>query len=872
MKHLSLKTTLIWSFVFVAAIPLIVTSIWVSRELELEIEKETAEKNNLLTASIVKEVEQFIEMAVLHLEQVADLYDQGMIVSEKIDEYFELLVHHDDIFDSVEIISPQGYIANIFPFDENSIGLDVSNQNYFQEYLKTKAIYWSKISISLQTGEPTLTLSLPISEGILLGHLNLSSLSRITDRFKLGIRDFAQITDNRGNIIAGPDKALIRERYNASYLKPIQEGLTGNSGTYQYQFNETEWTASVAIVASNGWIVTYSQPTEDIVAPVEAMESLVLSGLVAAILTAAFIAAICLRYLLTPLNYLVEESKGITQGNFSARFQRGYFPELEQLANALNRMLETIKERETALQEEVSVRIQAENNLKNNQAHLQAILDHSPFLISIKNTSGDFLLVNQKFDILEGPSPEEFVGRNALDFFPKEVASKLWKNDMATLKRESAEEFEIELKHKDGTWHTYSSIKFPLKDEEGKIWGICTFSSDISEKKKFEEEKTELEGQLNQAQKIESIGTLAAGIAHDFNNILAAILGYAELALNEIDEPQLLENDLKEIIQGSRRAKELVEQILVFSRKNELELRPLRAQLIVKEAMKLLRSSIPSTIEIRQNIDPNCKAILADPSQIHQVVMNLCTNAFHAMAESGGLLTVNLNMTQLEADKTEMIPLKSGSYLKLEISDSGLGISKDILENIFEPYFTTKEKGRGTGLGLAVVYGIVTRLNGRISVVSQPGKGSTFTIVLPTIYEPKIADPEEHSTDLPRGKERILFVDDEPSIVQLNQKVLSKLGYQVTAFTHSPDALLLFQKNPEAFDLLITDMTMPKLTGTELAGLIRKTRPNLPIILCSGYSDNFSPEDAQQQGVHFMKKPLNLKDLANTVRKLADST
>ncbi len=373
---------------------------------------------------------------------------------------------------------------------------------------------------------------------------------------------------------------------------------------------------------------------------------------------------------------------------------------------------------------------------------------------------------------------------------------------------------------------------------------------------------------------MESIGTLAGGIAHDFNNILSAVMGYTELAMIDIDNPENLRKDLNEILQGANRAKELVKQILTFSRKSDQNLKPIRIQFVINEVLKLLRSSIPTTIEIRQNINPDCETVLADPTEIHQLIMNVCTNAYQAMRKAGGVLNISLQSIELtEKDFEKKIHLEPGSYLILEIADTGIGMTKDVQDRIFEPYFTTKGKGEGTGLGMAVVHGIVTRLQGDISVYSEQGQGTSFEIYLPTVE----AQVEEIQEDLigpvPIGNERILIVDDDPRIVQLSRKMLEYLGYEVTAFTNSMETLHEFKKGPGNFDLVITDMTMPNMTGAELSKQILTIQPDMPIILCTGFSEMMNEEKANSLGIRaFIMKPVNRTDLAESVRNVLDSS
>lgn len=395
---------------------------------------------------------------------------------------------------------------------------------------------------------------------------------------------------------------------------------------------------------------------------------------------------------------------------------------------------------------------------------------------------------------------------------------------------------------------------------------------DISERKASEKKRKMLEDQLQQARKLESVGTLAGGIAHDFNNILSVIVGYTQLAMFHIKNDQETCGKLEQILAASNRAKDLVSQILMFCRQETRELKPLKVQIIAKEVLKFLRSSLPSTIKIRQNIARDCDMILADPTQIHQVIMNICTNAFHAMKQTGGTLDVSLEQVELnEPAAAGLVYLKPGQYIRIQVSDTGCGIPKDTLHRIFEPYYTTRPKGEGTGLGLAVVHGIVTGLKGEITVESDPGKKTMFQVFFPVVPPLEKEGPGEILTALPTGSERILFVDDDPVLVEVNQMQLEAFGYTVTAVSDSLAALGLFKKNPEEFDLVITDMTMPDMTGDVLAGKILEIRPQIPIILMTGYSEKINPEQAGDKGIRgYLTKPFLQRHLAFKIRELLD--
>ena len=396
---------------------------------------------------------------------------------------------------------------------------------------------------------------------------------------------------------------------------------------------------------------------------------------------------------------------------------------------------------------------------------------------------------------------------------------------------------------------------------------------EIVERKRVEEEKEKMQIQLRQAQKMEAIGTLSGGIAHDFNNILTAILGYTEIVLDDIPEGTETRQRLGQVLKASHRARDLVRQILAFSRQSEQELQPVRISHILKEALKLLRASLPSTIEIQQYIETETGTgtILADPTQIHQVLMNLCANAAHAMRETGGVLKVTLGDVELDAEETAHHPIDPGSYQRLTVGDTGHGMDPATIERIFDPYFTTKTPGEGTGLGLAVVHGIVRSHGGAITVHSKLGKGSTFQVLLPRIKSESVTQAER-SVRLPGGKERILLVDDEDLLVTVVREMLTRLGYDVVGRTSSVEALELFRRQPDGFDLVITDQTMPHMTGADFAEALLRIRPDLPIILCTGFSEVITEEEAKAIGIReFVMKPMAAGEIAQIIRRVLDA-
>ncbi len=404
---------------------------------------------------------------------------------------------------------------------------------------------------------------------------------------------------------------------------------------------------------------------------------------------------------------------------------------------------------------------------------------------------------------------------------------------------------------------------------------VNAYGLDISKRKKAEKEKMELELQLSRKQKMEAVGTLAGGIAHDFNNILGAMQGYLELSLDDVPEDHPVRDHLNQMVSCVDRAAKLVKQILTFSRKDqqEQEKEPVRISSIIKEVLGMLRSSLPATIKISRKIHADSSMVLADSTQIHQVLVNLCTNASHAMRENGGLLEVSLEDVNLKSEtRIGDEHLKPGNYVKLSVSDSGHGIEKEIVERIFEPFFTTKGVHEGTGLGLSVVHGIIKSHDGAITVSSTPGEGTTFVIFLPKIESGDLKESKS-SEETTKDSELILLVDDEEMIINSTKQILERLGFEVIAKTSSIDALEAFQEEPEKFDLVFTDQVMPNLTGTQLSEKLLSIRPDISIILCSVFPEDVCPEELERIGIkEFLAKPISMQKINKIIRKVLDKS
>ncbi|WP_448873154.1 hybrid sensor histidine kinase/response regulator [Desulfobulbus propionicus] len=513
---------------------------------------------------------------------------------------------------------------------------------------------------------------------------------------------------------------------------------------------------------------------------------------------------------------------------------------------------------------DITERKTAEEALIRKEALLQAMLRNLPFDFWARDTQQRLIMQSDESVKLWG----DLIANQDEDWNFDAITVENWrKNNQKVLQGEVVVE-DCSLITRDGTRRDFHSLVVPIREGET-ILGILGINIDITERNLAELERKALQTQLIQAQKMEAIGTLAGGIAHDFNNILGAIFGYAELARENAPPDSVIVRNLNRILEASERAASLVRQILSFSRQDTIKRVPLEPVQLIKEAIQLLRPTLPSTIEIRQQLPASSLLILADPTQIHQIMMNLCTNAFHAMEHGGGILTISVRDRELAQTDPQRYPhVRPGKYVELSISDTGVGVPEEIRGKIFDPYFTTKKVGKGTGMGLAITHGIVTSAGGFITCDSEVGKGTTFTIFFPAIEQGGQERLALEQTDV-QGQGRILFVDDELPLAEMGRAMLERLGYTVTVSTGSSEALTIFQQDRDYFDAIITDQTMPGMTGLDFAKKVLALRPDIPIILCTGFSSIVDEQLAKECGIQgFVMKPFKREEIAVLLRKL----
>lgn len=500
--------------------------------------------------------------------------------------------------------------------------------------------------------------------------------------------------------------------------------------------------------------------------------------------------------------------------------------------------------------------------------HLSKAVEQAGEAIILLDTGGFIQYVNPAFERITGYSRVDVIGEHIRLLNREDRDEKLYEKIGEQLKRGEIWEGRIEEKKKDGSVYWADTTFSPVFDSLGKHLSYVAIKRDVTR-------EVAIEARQRQSQKLEAIGVLSAGIAHDFNNILGAAGLFTELAMDEISVESAAAKDLEEVLDACNRGKKLIEQMLSFSRTRGEQYEPVQLGPGIKETIRFLRSSLPSSIEIRTGFDtdpPGSDTVFADPTQIHQLLLNLCTNAAHAMRDKGGVLSVSLASVELGTHELDQLglELQPGRYLRLEVGDTGHGIGPEIIDKIFTPYFTTKKSGEGSGMGLASAYAIARNHKGAIRVESKPGKTS-FQVYFPAIT-PEVSKNKSEPLELSRGDEEILLVDDEQVVLRAGSRILKSLGYEATACASPAEALQLFSAKPDRFNLVITDLTMPGMSGTELAMKLSRIRSDIPIILCTGYGHSLDREEVESAGINKMlKKPVGRKALAKAIREILDS-
>ncbi len=854
-----LKHLLAFTFAFAAIVPLVIVSILVINHLSVDNIGEIEKKNLLLAQAMSGQVEVFLREPLVVLQNVSSMLKNNPDYSDSdIQQLLELHVKGSQLFESIYILDNEGVVQNVgLPsakedFKRDIIGINLAHKEFYKKVRQTGQPTWSDTFLSLISGRMSLALCIGVDDRVLVGNCSIDLLAGFVQRINVDEKLMTTIIDRSGAIIVHPDPIIAARQVSVSHLQPVKEGFDGNQGTFKYSNNNEEYLGSVSLIPGPGWLVIVSQLKSDAYRHVIHTAIYFLGGVVGAILLAIFFALVGSRSFSRPLSEFAARAKVIADGDYDFSLAKPSYLEEKELSESFHKMADAIKERQEALQESEG-RFREIFNAVN-----EAILIYD-------SVTGYITGINQAMLDMYGYTQKEATHLTAGDLSGGEPPYS--QNDAMTVLKKAIDEgpqlFEWMARRKDGNlFWVEVAMKSTTIGGQGMVLGVIR---DISERKKLEEE-------LFQAQKMEALGTLAGGIAHDFNNILAAIVGYSELVKTHVKDDLKATSYLDGSLKAAFRAGDLVKQILTFSRGTEHKKMPLQISPVIKETLKMLRSSIPTTIEIKKNIQSQ-GIVMADPTQIYQIIMNLCTNAYHAMRETGGTLGVSLKDVAVPDKGIPGLEITQGEYIQLEVSDTGHGMDEDTKNKIFEPYFTTKEPGEGTGLGLAVVHGIVKSHNGIITLYSEPEQGTTFHVYLPTVMtEEAVMVPTQDKKPLKGGDERIMLVDDEMNIVTFTKDALEKFGYHVTPFTNAVQAFQDFERHPDRYDIVITDMTMPYMTGTELAKKLIEIRSDVPIILCTGYSELVHREKAYAMGItEYLEKPVIMENMIRTVRRVLSS-
>jgi signal transduction histidine kinase/ActR/RegA family two-component response regulator len=847
-KTKSIKLIITISFLIGLIIPVTCAGLLFVKISADLLREEIVLRNRQLSIKLTEQIDEHLTHPIHSLNISRELINNGSISENQINILFDTLLSSHGDFLKIQMVDNNGIVSHISPFDENFIGIDVSNLDLFKQPYLTKKLYWSPSFMSLQLDRPVVSVSIPLDNGIITGFISLVGLNDMVKSSLVGKNNYITITDQTGIFIEHPDPNKVTQREFDPNFGLFSKGQPGGEIIVEsIQIDGKKMLGFAGTSKRTKWAIVVYQSVEDLFLPVRKLYAVSIGCILFIFAIVIYLSLKHVRKIMKEISRFSGSAKIISDGHYNERISNIQYAEFENLAEQFNKMAESVEEREVTILE--------------NEKKLRQILDSvgvGIFMINPENFSITY--VNpEAAKILKRPI-NEIIGIKCTDI----VRNINKENCPAISSIDKVNVSERELINGEGEVTPVLKTAI-MTNFEGRESIIESFI-DLSHLKKIEDAKIKLEQQLRQVQKMEAIGTLAGGIAHDFNNILFPIIGYAEMSLEDLPKESLAHSNIQEVLTAANRAKEMVKQILAFSRQSQKELKLSSIQSILAEVLNLIRTALPSNIEIKQKLQ-NTGQILVDPTQIHQVIMNLMTNAFHAMEETGGSITIILKEIMIdEYDKVDT-DIDEGKYISLTISDTGAGMDKHTLERVFDPYFTTRETGKGTGLGLSVVHGIIKGYKGVIKAYSEKGIGSSFTIHLPVSEPEKQNNNVNGNITVKGGNEKILVVDDEPQVLNLLRLTLESLGYTVTSTLNSIDALNEFSQSPDNFDLVITDMTMPKMTGLQLSHEIRILRPDMPIIICSGFSEQLTKEKIEILGIKgVVMKPVIKAEIAETIR------
>ena len=832
-----------------------------------------------LAEGIAADISSYLAKTEGQIQVFAQMLNLETLDPDGLERRMSAFIEQGHEYDEITVAALNGNeiskISRYYTYRDFELG-SLTHRDGFQAALK-KEKHIGSVVLSEFSRFPQIHITVPVVNlkdritGVLDVGVNVAKMWSLLSKHRIGENRWAYVVDAGGHLIAHEDLSSVLQSKDLTHIRGVSTFLAGASDASRYHgINDDYVVGASAVIPLTGWGVLVEEPVHDAYSRLYSL-SLVILGLSAiTILAAAFLGfRFSFQQIVNPLERLRREAHAISNGRLDTHIDIDRSDEIGQLAESFNAMVQDLKRTmvsRDSLVKEVQGRKRAQEALAEREQRFRGIFDISIDAILIFNSAGIIIEANPAACHLYGYADGDLIGLSGKDIVHPDYRYLFddFKEQVQSTGTFHAESVDV---RKDGTQFDVEVRGRPfLYMNESHLLAIVR---DITERKQAEADKKKLEIQLRQAQKMEAIGTLAGGIAHDFNNTLTPILVQTELARLIIGQDDPAQANLDEIMKAGHRAKDLVKQILMFSRHSEHQRLPIDLVPLVKESLKLLRSSIPTTIEIKQEIRETALVVSADPTQMQQIIMNLCTNASQAMREKGSVLEVGLEHVELDEYGAENYPnIGPGDYVRLWVSDTGIGIETGLLDKIFDPFFTTKPTGEGTGMGLSVVHGIVRSHGGEITVDSKPGDGTVFSVFLPRIDQLAESETEDRLKPVPTGNERILFVDDEEAVVRAGEKMLKRLGYQVESMTNPVDALTAFRDRPDQYDLVITDMTMPNLTGDNLAKEVIKIHSRTPVIICTGFSHRIDEQKAHNMGIRgYIMKPFVIRDLAETIRE-----
>lgn len=903
-KFQTFRHSLLFGFMLATLLPLFTAGFFSYSYLSYKMEESGRHKNELLAANVATEISSYLRDPLVTLQQADILFKTHYHNDLETNEFLNAIVEDSKLLEIVYVINDKKIVQNIGLTDEYKhlrdayLDIDLSGLNILRNIEYLQEPFWTHSFLSPISGKKSIALIYPTTKGsFLVGLFNIGYFHSIITHHSRKESIETMVLDEVGKSIFHPDLKKVEEQYSFANIQPFTKAQIGDFGTFEYTINGIVFTGSTCNIPKTTWLIMVTQPLAKAQQPIRSLGNFFLLAVVVSILIVVPLALRQSRRLLKPLRDLQENMQAVADGDYSDIISKQPHEEFEQVANHFQQMANAINRREQLLEineERLVSLLELHNTKQLGEDDLLEFALEKAVKLARSEVGYIYFIEDGKPDaILWSTDTEDFCQKYG---FSSDYLSKLglWQECINkknyVIKNRVSQDLNNTLS---GTSNVtvLRQLCVPIFDEAKivALVGVINKESnydetdarqlslyfsntwDIIQQKRSDRDRVNLTDKLAQAQKLEAIGTLAGGIAHDFNNVLMVIMGNTELARDNVLSPEKVGKDLDEIFKGAIRARDLVNQILAFSRHSAGGMKAFNIKPIVKEAVKLLRSSIPANIEVRQNIAVDCYPVLSEPGQINQIIMYLSTNAYQAMGEMDGVVEISLFSVSLKQDLffDKKVVVTSGEYMQLVVSDTGKGIPEENLERVFEPYFTTKEKGQGTGLGLAVVHGIVKSLHGAITIESELGKGTTFTIYLPVVEKVKEDDNQILTGNLPRGSENILYVDDDEAVASANSRILENLGYSVSTFSSSTLAIKEFLEKPEAYDLVLTDMAMPGMTGEKFAQRVMKIRPDIPVIICTGFSEQLDETRAKEIGVkELLMKPILKVDLAITVRKV----